>query len=259
MSLFECPRCDYSTDMKSSMKTHINRKVQCKIIKEDINLIEYEELILNKSYNFTIRKIPCTCGLEFVSKDDHYNHVIICKKQNDTKIDKLEKELKEIKTLVNSKMGSNNILGSNNIGSVTININLTPYNDPNLKNVEKYYKESIKKAFMSVPTLIERIHFNEKMPENHNILMSNFRSKVLKVFNGKKWETIDEDKLIDELIDANERALEDWAEDDVEKMKYIERYKKIKERDGEENVNNDLKTEVKKVLYDNRKMIKIKN
>ena len=112
---------------------------------------------------------------------------------------------------------------------------------------------------MSVPTLIERIHFNEKMPENHNILMSNFRSKVLKVFNGKKWETIDEDKLIDELIDANEKALEDWAEDDIEKMKYIKKYKEIKERDGEENVNNDLKTEVKKVLYDNRKMIKIKN
>ncbi len=42
-------------------------------------------------------------------------------------------------------------------------------------------------------------------------------------------------------------------------MVYIKKYKEIKERDGEENVNNDLKTEVKKVLYDNRKMVKIKN
>lgn len=256
MNMFECPRCNYTTDMKSSMKTHINRKVQCKVTKEDINLIENEELILNKAYTFATRKIPCTCGLEFTNKDEHYNHVMICKKQNNLKIDKLEKELKEIKTLMTTKMGNNNILGNNNI---MLNITLTPYNDPNLENVEKYYKEAIKKAFMSVPTLIERIHFNEKMPENHNILMSNFRSKVLKVFNGKKWETMDEDKLIEELIDANEKELENYADSNEDHMKYIKKYKEIKERDGEEKVNNDLKTEVKKVLYDNRKMIKIKN
>ncbi len=138
-----------------------------------------------------------------------------------------------------------------------IGSNITPYNNPNLKNVEKYYEEVIEKAFMSIPTLIQRIHFNENMPENHNILMSNYHSKVLEVFNGKKWENVDEDKIIDELINTNEKALEEWAEDNIEKMKYIRKYKEIKERDGEEIVNSDLKTEVKKVLYDNRKMVKI--
>ncbi len=239
MVKYECPRCDFKTDHRSNIMSHINRVNRCKCTKIDIDIKEYEESIINGTFN-TIRKI--------------IEEKNLLKKENEI----LHKENISLKTQLTSKK-SNTFIGNNNIGSVVINIQLTPYNDPNLDNVEKYYKEAIKKAFMSVPTLIERIHFNEKMPENHNILMSNFRSKVLKVFNGKKWETIDEDKLIDELIDANERALEDWAEDDIEKMKYIKKYKEIKERDGEENVNNDLKTEVKKVLYDNRKMIKIKN
>lgn len=239
MVIYECPRCDFTTDHKSNITTHINRINRCKFTKLDIDIKEYEESIINGTFN-TIRKII---------EENNF-----LKKENEI----LHKENTTLKTQLTSKK-SNTFIGNNNIGNITININLTPYNDPNLENVEKYYKEAIKKAFMSVPTLIERIHFNEKMPENHNILMSNFRSKVLKVFNGKKWETIDEDKLIDELIDANEKALEDWAEDDIEKMKYIKKYKEIKERDGEENVNDDLKTEVKKVLYDNRKMIKIKN
>ncbi len=234
---FECPRCGYNADHKSHIIVHIERKKICKATINDISLEEYREYILDRTFS---KVYP----------------IIKENEQLKQKNMELEKELKEIKTAMTTKMGNNNVLGNNNI---VLNITLTPYNDPNLENVEKYYKEAIKKVFMSVPTLIERIHFNEKMPENHNILMSNFRSKVLKVFNGKKWETMDENKLIEELIDANEKALEDWADNNEDRMKYIKKYRDIKERDGPEKVNNDLKTEVKKVLYDNRKMIKIKN
>lgn len=46
---------------------------------------------------------------------------------------------------------------------------------------------------MSIPTLIENIHFNKNTPENHNIIIKNNRSKVVKVFNGQEWKTMDED------------------------------------------------------------------
>lgn len=234
---FKCPRCNFETDHRTNIINHIERKKICEVKNLDISLVEFREYILDNTFS---KVYP----------------IIRENEQLKQKNMELEKELKEIKTAMTTKMGNNNVLGNNNI---VLNITLTPYNDPNLENVEKYYKEAIKKAFMSVPTLIERIHFNEKMPENHNILMSNFRSKVLKVFNGKKWTVMNEDKLIEELIDANEKALEDWADNSEEKMKYIKKYRDIKERDGPEKVNNDIKTEVKKVLYDNRKMVKIKN
>ena len=112
---------------------------------------------------------------------------------------------------------------------------------------------------MSVPHIIQQIHFNKELPENHNICITNYRSKLAKVFIGKKWKTMDEDELIDELVNTYENLLEDWADQNPERMKYIEKYKEIKERDGEEKVIKDLKDEVKKLIYDNRNMIKIKN
>ena len=69
-----------------------------------------------------------------------------------------------------------------------------------------------------------------------------------------------EEEIFDyELVNTYECLLEDWAEGDPNKMKYIEKYKEIKERDGAEKVNKDLKDEVKKLIYDKRGMIKVKN
>ena len=70
---------------------------------------------------------------------------------------------------------------------------------------------------------------------------------------------MDEDRLIDELVNTYENLLEDWAENKPERMKYIEKYKEIKERDGAEKVQADLKDEVKKLIYDKRGIIKIRN
>ena len=42
-------------------------------------------------------------------------------------------------------------------------------------------------------------------------------------------------------------------------MKYIDKYKEIKDRDGHTKVLEDLKGEVKSILYDKREMIKLKN
>jgi hypothetical protein len=42
------------------------------------------------------------------------------------------------------------------------------------------------------------------LPENHNICIKNFRTKIAKVYNGKEWKTMDD----------YERQLEDWAEDE---------------------------------------------
>ncbi len=191
---FECPRCEYNTDQKTHMVNHIERKKMCKATKIDISLEEYREQILDKTFS----KIYKIMEENKILKE---------------RIKKLENDL-----VKSTCTGNNNVINSNNI---ILNIQLTPYNDPKLENVEKYYKEAIKKVFLSVPTLIERIHFNEKLPENKNILISNFRTKVGKVFNGKKWETIDEDKLITELIDVNERALEEFANDNPEHKTYI--------------------------------------
>ena len=224
--MYECPRCGYTTNKKSNINNHLNRKKQCKF---------------NEEYKHNIDNIICVCNTEFSNKDDYNKHVIICRNNIGSIIKKLEEDNKELKKIYNN---------------ITVNIALTPYNNPNLNGTEKYYEEAVKKAILSIPTIIKSIHFNDKFPENHNICIKNFKNKIAKVFDGIMWKTIQEDELIDELIGKYEGELENWAEDDKDMMKYINNYKRIKQRDGQKEVHNKVKNEVKNIIYDHRFMIK---
>ncbi len=252
---FECSICGYISDTKKSVIRHFNRKVKCG---------DGVPHIINKVVN-----IKCEyCNVSFTIEDNMKRHLKICK----VKKNNLEKELSvkneenkilKEKLAIAEALAAKSSITNNNTNNIqqqnNLIINLTAYNDPNLKGMEKYYLDAIKKAFMSVPYLIEKIHFNVSYPENQNIAIKNNRTKVAKVYDGAKWKSIDENDLIDEIINTYEQLLENYAEDDPDNMKHIERYKQIKERDSEELVLKDLKDEIKKLMYDNRNMVKIKN
>ena len=244
---FKCSLCEYTSEIKSHVDRHIKNKNKCgndpKIIEVPVNIFcEY-------------------CEKAFATKPNMKRHLKTCKIRKSS----LEEEVERLK-LENEKLQEKLAQKTN----VTINyhsthntnnniiINITPYNDPNLDGAEKYYLQAIKKLFMSIPTIIERIHFNSELPENHNILITNYRTKMAKAWTGTEWKTMDEDQLITELVNTYENLLEDWADGDSDKMKHIEKYKEIKERDGRIKVEKEIREEVKKLIYDKRGMIRIK-
>ena len=252
MSIWKCSGCDYTNDRKQHVERHINKLKKCNEVILQIIEVSIEINCEHCNKMFTSerslkRHLKSNCKV--LKADELF--------EKDQKIKELEEKLAKAEALVQKPTTINNDNSTNTYN--IININLTPYNDPKLEGAEKYYKEAVKKLFMSVPHIIQRVHFNEELPENHNICITNFRSKMAKVFTGKKWKTMDEDELIDELVNTYENLLEDWAGEKPERMKYIEKYKEIKERDGAEKVEKDLRDEVKKLIYDNRDMIKIKN
>jgi hypothetical protein len=123
-----------------------------------------------------------------------------------------------------------------------------------MEGMQQYLEDAIRKTFLSVPKLIESVHFNKEFPENHNICITNRRTKDAKVFDGKKWKTINKDLLINEIVDTYERELTNYAEEKGD-TKYIKNYEKAKKRgEGEK----DLKEEVHNVLYDNSEMVNTK-
>lgn len=244
---FKCSGCNYTSTNKHCILKHINKTNKC-----------------NKDAELFISTINIDVICEFCNKNFNTipsmnRHLKVCKvkkenisKENEIlkeKVKDLEKENEILKAVANKPT-----IGTQNN---QFNIILTAYNNPNLKDIEKHLKASVKKLFLAVPTLVEKVHFNKDIPENHNLVIKNARTKLAKVFNGKKWTTIDEEQLLDELVDTYESLLIEYSNENG--SNYFEKMNKIKTRDTEEKVYGDMKVEVKKVLYDNRDMIKVKN
>jgi len=159
-----------------------------------------------------------------------------------------------------SKMGNTTNIGTQNvIGSVNnsthITINLTPYNDPNMEGMLPYIEAALRKTFLSVPNLIESIHFNKKYPENHNICITNKRTNDAKVFDGRRWKTIDKSVLLTEMLDTVEREITSHAEEKGD-AKFIKEYDSAKRRGKDSD--KELKSIIHNVLFDNNGMVNTK-
>jgi hypothetical protein len=186
---YKCSGCDYTAYYLTSIKNHINKKNKC-----SDDLLYYE----------TVNTIKCdSCSCEFSDKCSLTKHLRVCKenlvrenKIKDEKIKNLESKLKldKIKnknkiTTINNGTIDNSNSNSNNTYNI-MNVNLTSYNDPNMEGTEVYMKKALRRIFMSVPNLVRDVHFNEKYPENHNICITNKRTKDARVYDGKRWVTI---------------------------------------------------------------------
>ena len=116
----------------------------------------------------------------------------------------------------------NSMDNCNNINNTVNNTQNNTQNNQN-QNVQlvAYGKEDISwipnsvfipmlgKGYLSVPELVEYIHFNKSRPENNNIFISNMRSSKINMYNGTKW-VIDEIKnVVPDLIDDKKNILKD--------------------------------------------------
>jgi hypothetical protein len=237
---YKCSGCDFTSILKSNTERHIDKITQC-------NDMEIENIPVNTLCEY--------CKKTYATVPSLTRHIKTCKVKKinqDEEIRKLKEELAIAKALAKKPQTINN----NN--QTNINIQLSAWNDPKLPdNIEEYYMKAVKKVFLAVPTLIKAIHFNTDHPENHNICIKNARNKVAKVYNGKEWESMDEDDLIRSLIDDYEKTLEDYS--DEKNLDYSAKIREIKDRDLEEIVYNDLHNIVKCTIYDRNHMVKAKN
>jgi hypothetical protein len=257
---YKCSGCTFSTQYITSIKNHIARKNKCSEGVLEIQVVDAD--------------IRCTfCDTKLSNNNSLTRHLKTCKEKikldtynriKDKEIAQLKKELKKersknektAKTINNNTTTNNNntMTNSNNTINNYITISLTPYNDPNMEGMQQYLEAAIRKTFLSVPNLIENIHFNKEYPENHNICITNRRTKDARVFDGKKWKTINKELLLNEMVDTYERELTNFAEEKGN-AKYIKNYESAMKRG---NAEKDLVEEVHNVIYDNSEMVNTK-
>ena len=277
---YRCPRCGFETNHKAVFKKHLTRKKICepkikhialkKIVKQyslniDLEDLPKEMFSKNKNNsNYKRKKEYCCnyCNKMFTTRQAKSKHQLkSCKINNKNKIiiDKLNETVKEQKNQIRM------LLSTSKLSDLELqNDTKLSYNESDHKFIsDSKISECMTKQYMSIPHLIKMVHFDPKHPENHNIYVSNIQSKQLFLYDGKKWILKDKDETIDNLISSSEYKLKEtlgkWIQDEENKEKYafaINKFKKYLEMKDNDKVTNNIKEEIKLMLYNNRELCK---
>ena len=154
------------------------------------------------------------CSVSYKYTSSRYRHEKICKKKNTNSL-----------TIINNNtnINSNNITTTtnntlNNNNNITNNITINTFSKEDLSYLTtKDIVGMIKRGYCCELEYISKVHQNPDAPQNHNIILSNLRSGLIKIFDDTKWKTVPTNEALDELLYKCHTFLE-------------ERYKTYKEK-----------------------------
>ena len=255
----ELSECNYCNKYFYNIKDLINHFNICEDFREILNKDKY-----NKKYNCKF------CKKSFLSNCNLLKHLKNCKdKQTDDEQkkylldlvnklnDQLKKKDKQIDELI--KKSGVNIGTQNNINQ---NIQILAHSNTDLSHLtDNDYLKCLRHSNFCIPHLIEKIHFNPKKPENHNIYISNLKNNYVMIYNGNKWLLNDREESIQNLIDEKEsiieQKLEEWIENGEQYPDIMKKFNRYLEKKENDIVINKIKDEIKLMLFNNRDLIKL--
>ena len=281
MPEYTCEKCNFSTNLRGDYNRHLKTKKHekntQKTPKNTIfvtpktpliskkNMTGFQCKYCNKLYKFRQglnRHIKYTCKK---NKDEDLKELARLLNEKDKQLkdrDNLINELIELQNSQYSKLTKQigkltNKLQIKNVvhGNVTnYNIQLLNYNQTDYSHLTDHdYVNCIKDCNSCVKSLIQKVHFNEKKPENKNIYISNIKGDYAMIFTGHKWQIVNKQTQIDDLYDYNEVILENWYEEYKDKYpKIIESFQKYLKNKDEDDVINKVKDDILVLLYNNR-------
>lgn len=209
--LFRCPRCGFQTKTRYNLKIHYYRNKPCPVTLANVPISELRksmEIRLNSStVNQGQRLYPCKgCHKMFSSPQGRYQHRRFCKGAPDPPdpIDTLREEVKilrqEIQDVRQSGWGGRSQFEYNHQHPDN-NVTIHAYDRPSLDHLNPaFLTQCIIRRGKGVCELIEQIHFNADVPENHSLRISNRRCNWIETHNGERFELQDKNKVLDELI-----------------------------------------------------------
>ena len=218
------------------------------------------------------------CEKQFKYNQSFYRHLKTCKKKKEDdeekqnllnlvntlnkQLEKRDKQIEEQNNQINElikKAGIN--IGTQNIQqNIQQNIKILAYNNTDLSHLtDKDYLKCLKHSNFCIPHLIQKIHFNPKKPENHNIYISNLKNNYVMIYNGNKWMINDREESIQNLIDEKEsiieQKLEEWIENGEQYPDIMKKFNRYLEKRENDKVLNKIKSEIKMMLFNNRDIV----
>jgi hypothetical protein len=105
-------------------------------------------------------------------------------------------------TQINTTNSNNKNSHNTKIGTQNIIINVNAFGNENVDYIDdKAILACIGRVYKSIPSLLEKIHFDPNHPENHNIKITNKKLKYASVMgDNQKWKTVDRKDAIDKMV-----------------------------------------------------------
>jgi hypothetical protein len=138
----------------------------------------------------------------------------------------MKKEFEESMTVQINKILEKNagtINNTNNTNIETQNINIININAFGNENTD-YIDDNailtcIGRVYKSIPSLLEKIHFDPKHPENHNIKITNKKLPYASVMGkNRKWKTVDRKDAIETMVINGYNILDEKYSENKEKI-----------------------------------------
>ena len=157
------------------------------------------------------------CGKKFTRKDNLKRHqnlrckkmaIVLARKSEESKLEELQSQIdileeKLVKTnyYQQNNVGDNNIINSNNTLNQH-NIVINNYGSENIDYItDKIVQKMIQQGpYSSIPKLLKATHFDKAHPENHNLAITNVRSKYAHIRKDNMWQIRQLNEILEEII-----------------------------------------------------------
>lgn len=248
-----CKFCNHSFSKKGNLERHIN--ISCI---EKKALLEKRCIIQDKKNKIEseINQQQIYKNSKNIEQTQHINklenEIVMLKKT----VEKLLKE--QSSKQQSSKQQNNNIMFQqiiNNVGENNIP-NINSFGKENLTHIsENDYKKYMSGFFPGFVNFIKKIHFDDGMPENHNIYFTNLNSKYLYIYEDNKWITQQKNDIIDKLINKKFILLDNKCEEYEDKeinLETINKFREFQENFTDLEAQKNTKNDVMLLLYNNR-------
>ena len=250
ISDFKCKKCNKKYASYQSLWIH-NKKFHTNINKNshlvngttmvdnNIKIVDNSNILIAPDRsNISINKKKCKfCNRLFNDCSNKCKHEKICKKKINVLESNIDKKFEEFtnkileiikkeakihpKTLqkINKNLINTNSNNTTNNSNNKI-INIVKFGAENISEIleKKEIFKILNSRYKSLEESIRTVHFNKNRPEMRNIYITNLRDNIAHIYNGDKFEAVNKNSILNELINNHLENIGISFEDYKEKL-----------------------------------------
>jgi hypothetical protein len=259
---------------KKSLKTNTTCYFCNKILSNKPNLIRHiksncyknKDLLIKKGdFNRDKNKIfeDKNNSLELINNLEQEKNKIMDQQKIKEKDDEIKKLRDAMEKMIMKQSTQNINITNNKIINNNLIVNINSFGKEDLSHITlNDYKKFLGGFFTGFIKFIEKVHFDENKPENHNINITNIKSKHLHIYEDDKWTLKDKVDVLDKFINKKYNNLVDKCEELEEQNqlsdKIINDFTQFIHNYKDEEAQRNTKNKITTLIYNNRNKIIIK-